>query len=395
VSFDLTVYVQRAADVAELEQIILGVPGLVAGAVSLQGASIERRARRRYCFTVDGPVRAEPEDVPDGVTTVLLGATHMCLVLVEGSYAADVPFAVRFARHLAQTLGGAVVDQQTDEIWVRGTSRRVLKPTRDMRISEVILHWYAITGSVPSDAAATYTALCRKYLPEALPRRFGEFEPLQSKLTDTGDSGFDNAWRAATSLLFFTASPPCIAGSMYAGPSETHPRKVWVMTLHVLRDPFIEPRWRDALRRLFVGIADRSECFFGSAEVTRGTLWNGRSGRADAQTEWPIMPARIEGWMGLPPYPVWWSWYGDPYRDSVSNVLDPDRTMASVHGIFHQWTVEPADRDALEVIAAPTRLLRRSQECLPSDLLSQVIPNDGRIRPTPLAHARHIPTPLK
>jgi hypothetical protein len=395
VSYDLTVYAQRSADVAELEQIILGVSGLAAGAVSLRGASVERGASRGYCFTVDGPVRVEPEDVPDGVTAVVLGATHMYHVLVEGSCEADVPFAVRFARRLAQTLGGAAVDQQTDEIWVRGTSRGVLKPQRGTRISVLTLRWYAITDSVPIDAAATYTSLCRNYLPEALPRRFGEFEPLQSKLADTGDSGFANAWRAATSLLFFSASPPCIAGSMYAGPSETHPRKVWVMTLDVLRDPFTDPRWRDALRRLFVAIADGIDCFFASAEVTRGTLWNGRSGGADAQTEWPIMPARIQGWMGLPPYPVWWSWYADPYRDLVSDVLDPDRSMATTRGIFHQWAVDPVDRDALAVIVAPKRLLQHSRDWLPSELLSQVIPNDGRIRPTPLAPARHIPTRLK
>ena len=85
------------------------------------------------------------------------------------------------------------------------------------------LEWYCRRGSIGSDVGARYLAICRRLLPEALPRRYGEYEPFQEKLEVSGDEAFAQAWRDATSLLFFPASSPCLSGSMWAGPNEQRP----------------------------------------------------------------------------------------------------------------------------------------------------------------------------
>lgn len=180
-SYDLAVYVARDIEVAALTEIVEGIPDLVVeyGDQATLSLTVVRGARRRHSFTVDGPFRVEAEDVPEEVTAVILGVSHLYSVMVEGSASSDVPLAVRFARRLAQALSGVVCDQQTGELWARGTSRSAPKPRRQDRVSVVSLKWYCLTRSLDHDFARSYLALCRRSLPEALPRRFGEFEPFQ------------------------------------------------------------------------------------------------------------------------------------------------------------------------------------------------------------------------
>lgn len=164
----------------------------------------------------------------------------------------------------------------------------------------VSLKWYCLTRSLDHDFARSYLALCRRSLPEALPRRFGEFEPFQHKYSESGE-GFVAAWHAATSTVSFSAAAPCISGAMHAGPSDTHPGLIWSLGLEVLRDPLQDRQWRGTARRLFIDVAERLGAFFASAEVTRWHIWSGGAVWTDAQTEWPIWPYAAQGWMGLPP----------------------------------------------------------------------------------------------
>lgn len=398
VSYDLYVYAPDAAEGVRLRQLVSGVSSLDVGELdeSRGWCTVVRGTRRNHCFTIDGPIRLEPADVPDEVMAVLLGATDVFHVSVEGSAAPDIPHAVRFARRLAQSLGGVVVDQQLDEVWAKGATRQAAKPARGERVRVIDLSWYVQSERVGDDFSARYLALCRRLLPEALPRRYGEYEPLQGKLADGGDDAFRRAWREVTSTFFFMASPPCIAGSMGAGPAEQHPRPFWHMSLEVHCKPFAaDMRWRDALRRLFVAIANESGAFYASAEVTRGHIWNGRSAWSDGSTEWAIMPARTDGWMGLPPYPTWWAWYGSLYRPLVHDRIPFGAVTEHGSGVLHELAEEPADRDDLTRAVTRRRGLRRVAEWVPSDLLARVQPNDGRVQPVPLGLADTIPPALR
>ncbi len=389
VSYDLDVYLPRTPDARQLSGLILSIRGLAsdssAGSCSIP---VVRGAKRLYCFTVDGPFRVEAEDVPHDVMAAVLGVSHVYYVMVEGSAEAGRPFARRFARRLAQEFGGAVLDRQADEVWTRGATRQVAEPSRVERADVVELNWYVSSVSLVADVGAEYVRLCRQLLPEALPRRYGEFEPLQHKLADTGDVGFASAWRAAGAMLFFSASPPCLGGALYAGARESTPHAVWKMSLEVHRRPLAEILWRDAFRRLFIALAENLHAFFASAEVTRGHIWNGRSMWSDGNSEWAVSPLRHDGWKGLPPYPVWWSWYGQPYLDLVHQQLASAYLAGT--GLYHQWSDEPIDREALNTLPAKN-LLRRRQDWISPDLLARILPGDSRVRPVPIERAVLIP----
>ncbi len=397
VSYDLQEYAPSALRGDALRELVAADQKLAVGEYdeSRGWYSVVRGARGGYCFTVDGPVRVEAEDVPDEVTAAVLGVTHLFEITVEGSAAADIPHAVRFARRLAQTLGGGVVDQQTAGVWAKGAERQAVKPDRGQRVSVIRLEWYCRRESIGSDVGSRYLAICRRLLPEALPRRYGEYEPLQEKLDVSGDEGFAQAWRDATMLLSFTAASPCLSGSIGAGPNDERPGPVWHMSLDFHYQPLADdPRWREAVRRLFVAVAEEFGAFYASAEVTRGNIWNGRSMWSDGTTEWSITPARRDGWMGLPPYPVWWAWYGGPYQALVDGRLVGGVVTDHPSGLHHLLAEEPADRDELTRRVTRRVCLRRVAEWAPSELVAVIEPNERRVLPAPLSRAPHVPAEL-
>jgi hypothetical protein len=343
-SYDLQVFAQRSLSAEKLRQLV-AASGLSVGEVDKQAEALAvlRGARAKYCFTVGLPVPIQPEDVPEEVTAVLLAPSWLYEVLVEGSSATETPHAVRFARKLAEASGGVVVDQQTDQTWHRGQLRSVAPVQRGI-IDLVQLHWYFRGGDSGGAAARAWLDLARQHLPEASPRRFGTFEPLPMKLDADGPEAFVRAVATEKSSVFFKARTPCIEGSL-AGAADTWPVLSHSLSLH--REPLAERGWREALQRLFVGFAEATGSFFACAEVQRGLKWSGRSVWHGGAAERTTYLAARGKWAGLPPYPVWWSWFGPTYVPFVAEHLPPDQVQAINDGLFHSRGPEPQDRGQL------------------------------------------------
>lgn len=195
-SYDLSVFAPNGLPPAGLLDVVNQVAGLrpLGGRDLADGKDgsfrVGRGARDEYCFTVDGPFEVEIEDLPEQVTAAVVGAKVLYQILVEGSSEAAVPHAVRFARKLAKTLQGVVVDDQIGEAWPVKSQRTPPKPDSGKRIDIVEMRWYFLADDQPADLPEIYLQLARKYLPEALPKRFGNFEPLQGNLERDGDQAF-------------------------------------------------------------------------------------------------------------------------------------------------------------------------------------------------------------
>ncbi|MDQ0896055.1 hypothetical protein [Agromyces ramosus] len=384
-SYDLAVYAARASSVEELRDLVAQGSGLQVDEATVRTLTIVRGVRRRYSFTVDGPDAVDFEDIPAEVAAAVLGVRWLYSISVEGTTESEVLHAVRFARRLAQALNGAVVDQQTDEVWSRSQSRKVQKPQRESRVSTVDVAWYCLREDLATDAAVLFVDAARRFLPEALPRRFGEYEPFQGKLVEAGLDGFTKAWADATSMLFTAGSGPCIGGHLSAGPSAQFPDRFWSISLTFHAEPIREVGWQEALRALFVTLADELPAFYASAEVTEGHIWTGRSLWSDSETEWGISPVRYrDGWTGLPPKPTWWTWLGRPFMEYHS-AFPPDRVTATARGVMYE---------ASKVPGASADLVS-SSAWLPAELFSSLAPNPHRQQPVPLVPARVIPADLR
>lgn len=385
VSYDLLIFAPRAISAADLHSLVRASSGLDIGEVADKSTVVVRGARRRYSFTIDGPEDVEAEDVPAEVAAVILGVRCMYSVLVEGSAASETPYAARFAKRLAQTLDGVLVDQQTEQVWTRSRSRVIQKPTRESRVATVDLDWICLREELTEDVPRLFVDVVQDVLPEALPRRFGEYEPLQGKYAEVGLDGSASGWTEATSSLFFSGSGPCVGGRLAAGAGALMRDRFWSMSMTFLADPLHEPGWRDAIRRVFTTLADQLPAFYATATLTRGHIWSGRSLWTDGNTEWAIQPLRHpDGWMGLPPTPTWWLWLGHPYSDLWSR-LPTDRTASTGAGILHESSTEPTAADDPEPL----------HQWLPAEVFAQLGPNPGGHQPVPLLRAAAVPDVLK
>ncbi|MBG6054577.1 hypothetical protein IWX81_000967 [Salinibacterium sp. CAN_S4] len=392
-SYDLTVYGDRSLSRGDLTDIVKAAPDMDVAEEAEQHIAVTRGKRASYCFTVDGPFDVEPEDVPEELATVAIGVTVMYQVLVEGSADLSIPHALRFSKRLAASVNGAMIDQQTGAMWSGKTNRTVTRPKVNERIDLIEITWH-----FPHDArdlASLYMRTARKYLPEALPRRFGEFEPLQHKLETLGDSGFADAADKSTGLLNWKGSFPVTDGNLATRHWDGSPRALPTFSLSLERSAFEEEKWRNALRSLFVEFGRKGHAFFASAEVTRNVLWSGRSVWYDGKEEYRYSLTGRAGWMGLPPYPVWWALFGREYVPLVLPHVASENEAQSGQALFNAWSDAPMDRDALGAMLPTVGFLRRARApWLPRELISTQLPFNPGHYPRPLAKASVIPESL-
>ena len=409
-SYAVQVFTDRALSAEDLRRMLSGTGLAVDDADgAAPSLTVIRGARAQYSFTLGLPVAVAPEDVPEQVTGVALAPSFMYELLVEGSSPVEVPHAVRFARRLAQASGGVVLDLQTGQVWVRG-KLRATKPVEHGTIDIVEIHWYVRPDGAGARAAGAWLEVARRHLPEALPRRFGPTEPLSMRLNVDGSDAFVALAADETMSVYFKASAPCIEGSV-AGGSGGPGVCSHALSLH--RDPLHDPRWRGSLQRLFVEFATATRAVFACAEVRRGVEWSGRQVWFGPNAERISYLAARGRWAGLPPSPVWWSWFGPDYVPLVTEHLPAEQVVHVDDGLFHARGEEPLDRDQLTAAfgrsaAAPeqpsrlrglfsrsTRRPATPRTWLPAELLPVEDRSNPNLHNPPLTPATIMPAGLR
>ncbi|MFG1943904.1 hypothetical protein [Nonomuraea sp. NPDC048826] len=349
-SYDLEVYAARPVPPDRLAVLVAEAGGRAE--VRQAGATVDRlvRGRPEPAFVVDGPYRLEREDLPDEVAAAAVGVTARYEFTVGDRGAAAVGFAKKVARRLAELTEGVVHDRQDDQrpVWPRTTRR--FEPPAAGRIDTLGLEWFVRREDLPGELPGSLLASLRRWLPEALPRRFGDHEPLGHKLSETGDEGFARAWRSESGGLYWKAVRPCLAGSAHAvgeaftpwliGDERTldHPvaRLSLTFDLRVLSDR----RWLDDLAGAFARVARITGAFYAHAGVERGWGYGGGSLWSDGETESHTSPVVRDRWTGLPSRPLWLAWFAGPYLPVAEPHLGPDRTRIG-HGTLCRFGDHP------------------------------------------------------
>lgn len=320
------------AALAALDLHTEGTPSHAAVGHTAVGRTV--RGERRHAFTWEGPFPVERSDLPDEVATRLLGITAMYEVSVDGGGRTEIATATRFAREIAAQVSGGVYDRQSDRlVWPRGTRRR-FKPPKAERIDTLALQWFVRREDAPPDLPALVLESLRVLLPEAMPRRFGDVEPLPHRFEESGADGFVQNWRASQELLWSTTSP-CLDGAMsFLGESVVFPKGVpdpdhivgqfsLTFDLRALDDV----RWQHELTDAFCRLAETSGAFFAQAAVERSWGYGGGSLWADKSTK--TIPSRVtrqRTWRTLLPHPMWLAWYGPLYRPLVEPFIGEEWT---------------------------------------------------------------------
>lgn len=200
------------------------------------------------------------------------------------------------------------------------------------------LDWFVVP-SIWHEAVEQLVPLLVRRCPEALPTRYGRWEPPPNRV-DRADPAAFVKFVANSGDGFWYASRPSFGGSSTA-PAREQVRqgedpRFRVGNIEVSFDGKLiaaDERWREAVVDLFVRGAEVFRAFFAAAQVEPGWVVS-RSNRPYAQAD---SVQEGEGfllgrtWHGLPPVPVWLSWYSDPYRELVREALHAEAELPEAH----------------------------------------------------------------
>jgi hypothetical protein len=324
----------------------------------------------------DGPADVELDDLPETFAVAVLAPRFLMEIHVASDSAAAWTRAVRAAKGVAERHGGAVYDPQEDTvIWPRA-ARRFRSEAKEERIRVVGLQWFVPRSRCVPETADAFVSATSRFLPEARPTRFGDFEPFQERLEADG-APFAAMYAAKAGApygghMFWSSRAPCFGGNAFVDDPRAGVRRrpdhlpvggSWSTSLDG-RALESDARWREAVVDLFVAVARDVGAFYASATVTRGVIARrGRISYDGTSEDVNVRTGSLEWrpwWQGLPAIPTWLAWFGAPYRDVVRDVRG---TEPRGDALLLRCGERPLDSDQLRGVfpLLPERLVARGR----------------------------------
>lgn len=392
-SIDLEIITSSRPEHTHLQEFVssrehFGIQGeLFTGQGSLV---ITRRMKTRtlWSFNVYGPFRVELDDLNDMVLGHVLAPRWLLKISVPiAAPKVDFSAARALARHLADRCKGVVYDPQIGAIvWPKGKRKRHTPPAGRYRIRLIRLKWFVSPSESSLKTARLFLDVLRKTCPEAVPLRFGTYEPFQGRLEEGDDEPLLRIWVEESKApyggsLYFKSRSPCFGGTVsYPDPRDVHKPEDSGRALKLGLDfdgraLHGDIRWCEAIALLFVEMARGLRAFYAAGYVERDVI-AGRGGALyDGRSESYPMP-RGRWWFGIPPAPTWLAWFGVPYRKEVELFLPESCVTNTPEGILARFGQEPVDLDELRDVfpKLPTSLLAGMDEEM-MGLSAEFMPN--------------------
>ena len=153
----------------------------------------------------------------------------------------------------------------------------------------------------------------QKYLPEAMPQRYGSYEPPQFKYEETGLDHLIDFLMTEESIVMYTTKPVfgiSIALNKASGFVQ-HGNKRKYKSSHISisidADVLNHPNWQEHLPEMWRALSSVIQPFYGDVRVLKNNL-------SSKTTYW------IDGLTELHPVKSWW-WRGIPQGSSVAMVI--------------------------------------------------------------------------
>jgi hypothetical protein len=325
-------------------------------------------------FEVWGPSKAESEDLEESVVSIVQPPRWVTQISVPaGGEKDDRTSAEELARYIAERCTGVVYDPQVAAVtWPKVIDQRRSMRSQEERIRLVKLDWYLPKGQASESMAHTLLRCLREICPEALPVRFGSYEPLQGRMEPNEDDPFLKAFREECLRevgggLFFQCKSPCFAGHIFT------PRKKVVEESPILQEVHVsldfdgrvlqtKGEWCDKIVTLFGDLAKYLKAFYACAYIERGVIASRRGLGYDGESEhYPLPRGR---WVGVPSTPTWLSWFGGPYKSLVEESLKGAGCESSPEGILVRIGPWPMDLDELQgkMVRLPDHLVAKMEQ---------------------------------
>lgn len=282
-----------------------------------QNSTVQTIGQGRDWVVNAGLSEVEPEDVPPEVAAQFRGATLLIQLHAQPSSGPAPGFARKLARQLAQDHGGAVEDPQTGKIWVPKAHRldqalRAAKAEGDPKRMTLLSFGWWLAHDELSDKAAVSHLLDRldTILPEAMPRRYGSYEPPQFRRDRDGLAPFVNGVLSPDELWFAYTSPPAYGLHMdlTATVGWLQPRvgsrrfKCRYIEFGIDATSLLAPGYMTHLQAAFLSLSRLIRPFYAEVRPQHDLIRMRGTYAYDGQSE--NHPIRAGFWEGIPPAPA-------------------------------------------------------------------------------------------
>lgn len=275
----------------------------------------------RWSVVVWNSVRVCPEDIPRGVVSALPGIAYLTELNLS-PYAAEEKskrFLTRTARSIAKAAHGAIFDPQTEVVDLPSGIHRFVKSGPAEEASLVSMCWWFIEGPIIQESNfGLLLDVFKVELPEALPRRYGQFEPPQSAYMESARDEFlsflqENVRKRLP--IWYPTAP--VADVFFRIPDPIGEWKMGFRSAHLAitvdGSALEQPGWRLTLKRFWHETSHALRPFYGDVRTlrgyrrSRGSFWVGKGTQRHPIPSW--------FWRGIPAGPAHALVLGKPYTD--------------------------------------------------------------------------------
>jgi hypothetical protein len=263
------------------------------------------RASKNWQIVINSSTKVLFEDLPEDVVAEVPGISYLTELNLEpiGAPMSARKQLLAVSKHLGKAAHGVILDPQTDEVITPSGVKRYRPRPREERFSILALMWWFNEGPLLTDAGLhEFVTLLERALPEAMPKRYGLFEPPQHLYSETGRERFLSFLQEhLDDTIVWYPHRPVLGLSLYCSPK-------WGTTGQGYRANYVkveveaktleQPGWETALDRFWRAASRVIEPFYGDVKTLKGFIRMGATHGSNIKTE--FHPVKGPWWTGIP-----------------------------------------------------------------------------------------------
>jgi hypothetical protein len=258
------------------------------------------------------------EDLPEGMEALLPGIQFVADIILEPIHAPKTAHAklASISRKLAKSSHGVILDQQLGTFQTPAGLKRYIPIKHEERFSVLILSWWFNEGPLlTTDGIDSVLSLMESQLPEALPRRYGQYEPPQHVYSDAKrDHLLNFLFNKMESSVVWYPNRPVIGVYLFCSEQWGMKRQGFKSNyIKVLFEASVleQPGWETSIRKFWKSASLIIQPFFGDVRTINNAIRTKSSYAVDGKTE--FHPVRGPWWKGIPRKLGHAAVIGDPY----------------------------------------------------------------------------------
>lgn len=292
-------------------------------------------------IVVNESTKVEDEDISEEVQPLLPGISYLTELNLEPTSAPESfkILLIKVSKAIAKDVIGIIEDPQDKSIMAPSGINRFVHPKRerDERFSIIEMSWWfgenLLAQEKILDKLIDYF---ENKLPEALPKRYGEYEPPQFKFENTGKEGLKKylSEHIGQHAVWYPTKP--VVGVNFSllkdwGFSHKQGKQYFSvnhLSIGLDSSALNQPGWKEHLLGVFKDISLLLKPFYGDVRLLHNHIHHGGTYSSDHKSEeHPIAGSK---WMGIPKVLGQAVVIGDPYLEYFPKLRDKGELIDSL-----------------------------------------------------------------